>query len=264
MKKKKKIRRKKRKNISFNFVAMLLLVVIIMVVLLTNKKAEEEQEETIEAFSSSTTNIITVDVEKPKPEIDSKTTDWNLILVNKENKIPEDYQVELQMVESNHKVDIRIVEALTQMLADARKEGLKPYICSSYRTNSTQITLFNRKVNQYKRLGYGRQEAEEKASYWVTFPKTSEHEMGLSVDIVSKDYQILDEKQEDTAVQKWLMENCDKYGFILRYPTYKKEITKINYEPWHYRYVGIENAKFMKEKDYCLEEYIEYLKEYEK
>lgn len=241
--------------------AGILLIVIILIILLTNKKEEKEQEETVETFSTSTTDVITVEVKNP--EIDSKITDWNLILVNKENKIPEDYQVELQTVEGKHKVDIRIVEALTQMLADARKEGLQPYICSSYRTNQTQTTLFNRKVNQYQRLGYNKQQAEEEASYWVTLPRTSEHELGLSVDIVSKSYQILDEQQEDTAVQKWLMGNCDKYGFTLRYPTYKKEITKINYEPWHYRYVGIENAKFMKEKDYCLEEYIAYLKEFE-
>lgn len=103
-------------------------------------------------------------------------------------------------------------------------------------------------------------EAEETASYWVTNPRTSEHEIGLAVDIVSTNYQTLDEKQETTAVQKWLIEHCIDYGFILRYPTAKKDRTKINYEPWHYRYVGIENAKLMKEKDFCLEEYIEYLK----
>ncbi|MCI8383288.1 MAG: M15 family metallopeptidase [Clostridia bacterium] len=83
--------------------------------------------------------------------------------------------------------------------------------------------------------------------------------MGLAVDIVSDRYQTLDKKQENTPVQKWLMEHCVDYGFILRYPTYKKDTTKINYEPWHYRYVGVENAKFMQEKNFCLEEYIEYL-----
>ena len=241
-------------------IGMILLIIFIITKGLTNKKEKqkEKQEETITTFSTIHTNTLTV--ERKKPEIDSKITDWNLILINKENKIPEDYQVKLQEIEGNHKVDIRIVEALSQMLIDARKEGLKPFVCSSYRTSDMQTLLFNKKVNQYKRLGYANQEAEEKASYWVTFPKTSEHEIGLSVDIVSKDYQILDEKQENTAVQKWLIENCDKYGFVLRYPTYKKEITKINYEPWHYRYVGIENAKFMKERNYCLEEYITYLK----
>lgn len=258
--KRKKIRRKKKKTIFIRF--RKLLPIVIMVIILFMNKKEKKLEEKVEAFSSATTDVITVEVKKP--EIDSKTTDWNLILVNKENKIPENYHVDLQTVEDKQKVDIRIADALTQMLTDARKEGLQPYICSSYRTNRTQTTLFNRKVTQYQRSGYSKQQAEEAASYWVTFPGTSEHEIGLSVDIVSKDYSILDEKQENTAVQKWLMENCDKYGFTLRYPTHKKETTKINYEPWHYRYVGIKNAEFMKEKSYCLEEYIAYLKEYEK
>lgn len=253
--KKRKIR---RKNIMISFI-IILSIIIVIIKLATKPKEEEKPEETVEVFSTSTDNVVIVEIEKP--EIDSKTTDWELILVNKENKIPENYQVDLQTIEGNHEVDIRIVSALTQMLADARKEGLKPYICSSYRTNEKQTQLYNKKVKQYQKWGYSKQQAQEEASYWVTLPRTSEHELGLSVDIVSKDYQILDEKQEDTAVQKWLMDNCDNYGFTLRYPTYKKEITKINYEPWHYRYVGIENAKFMREKDYCLEEYIAYLKD---
>ncbi len=216
----------------------------------------------LEIFSTQDiTNIIPVAVHKPKME--SKITDWNLILVNKDHKIPKNYECKLQIVENNHQVDARIVEPLRQMLTDARKEGLKPFICSSYRTNSTQISLYNRKVNQFKQMGYSQKEAEEQASYWVTLPGTSEHELGLSVDIVEKNYQVLDKRQENTDVQKWLMEHCIDYGFILRYPTSKKETTKINYEPWHYRYVGRENAKWMKEKEICLEEYIEYLEQLE-
>lgn len=255
-------KRKKRKRRIASF-AIMLLIVIAIVILWGNKfNKKEETTETFEPITES--NVITVELEEPEPEIASNITDWNLILINKENKIPENYQVELQTVEDKHKVDSRIAGALTQMLADARKSGLQPYICSSYRTNNVQETLFYEKVKEYTKLGYEKQEAERNASYWVTLPRTSEHEIGLSVDIVSKNYQILNQTQESTDVQKWLMENCDKYGFVLRYPTYKKEITKINYEPWHYRYVGVENAKFMKEKDYCLEEYIDYLKEYEK
>ena len=149
------------------------------------------------------------------------------------------------------------------MLADARKEGLSPLICSSYRTNAKQQKLYNNKVREYERWGCGSEEAEELASYWVAIPGTGEHETGMAVDIVSSDYQILDEKQEQTEVQKWLIENSYKYGFALRYPTDKKDITMINYEPWHYRYVGVDNATYMKEHDMCLEEYIEYLKQFE-
>lgn len=202
------------------------------------------------------------ETEKQKP-IDSNISDWNLILVNKDNLIPEDYEVETAKVEGKWEVDVRIREAIVEMLADARKEGLDPIICSAYRTSNYQKNLFNNKVKEYKRKGYSQKSAEEQAALWVTIPGTSEHEIGLSVDIVDRKYQILDENQENTKVQKWLIEHCYEYGFILRYPTDKKDITKINYEPWHYRYVGVKDAMFIKENGFCLEEYIEFLKEYE-
>lgn len=184
--------------------------------------------------------------------------DWKLILVNQEHPIPEDYEVEVAEIENGYQVDKRILADLSSMLTDARKQGLKPWICSSYRSSAKQTKLFNNKVNQYKQKGYSEQKAYQEASAWIAIPKTSEHEIGLSVDIVSKNYQLLDKKQEQTPEQKWLMENCHHYGFVMRYPTEKKQITKIEYEPWHYRYVGVENAKRMKEMGICLEEYIEF------
>ena len=236
--------------------AIIIGIIGIIMIFTPNQRKENEQEVSSTNIVENNTITVTVD----KPEINIKLKEWNLILVNKDNKIPQDYQYELTTVENVHKVDTRMVEALNHMMTDARKEGLKPLICSGYRSLETQTTLFNQKVNEYKIQGWNDEEAEEKASYWVTNPKTSEHEIGISVDIVSVDYQVLDEEQETTDVQRWLIEHCTDYGFVLRYPTSKKHITKINYEPWHYRYVGVENAKFMKEKDFCLEEYIEYLK----
>lgn len=262
-----KIKRKKRENMIKIIITFFTIGIIIFIILET-KKEKEKNEQTLGTFSIINVEIDTaqiktdVEIVKKKSEINSKVTDWNLILVNKENEISEDYEFELNTIDYENKVDSRIVEALTKMLGDAKKEGLDPFICSAYRTNKLQTRLFNNKVNQYKSQGYEIKEAEEKASYWVTLPRTSEHEIGLAVDIVSKKYQTLDESQEKTALQKWLMEHCTDYGFILRYPTEKKEITKINYEPWHYRYVGIEDAKFMKKKDFCLEEYIDFLKQY--
>ena len=245
----------------FNIVTFLknwipILIVIFVIMIWSHKKEDTVEGKTTK--TSTTENVLTVALQNL--EIDSKVTDWDLMLVNKENEIPEDYHFDLQEVEGTHKVDTRIVEPLKQMLTDARKQGLKPIICSSYRSNATQTSLFEQKLRQYRNLGYENLEAKQKAGYWVTPPRTSEHEVGLAVDIVSINYQNLDEGQERTAVQKWLMQNCNNYGFILRYPTHKKEITKINYEPWHYRYVGIENAKFITEKGLCLEEYIDYLK----
>ncbi|MDY3692539.1 MAG: M15 family metallopeptidase [Dysosmobacter sp.] len=100
-------------------------------------------------------------------------------------------------------------------------------------------------------------EAENQASFWVARPGTSEHQTGLAVDIVDQNYQLLDEKQENKPVQQWLMAHCTEYGFILRYPTGKSEITGIGYEPWHYRYVGLDAAREITEQGLCLEEYLD-------
>ncbi len=258
-------------NTNICIILMILIVLILTIVykyIMYKKEVQASLQTSVNVKELyNTTNreeaIIRKDENKKEKDIDSNTSDWELLLVNKNHKIPEGYSVELEEVEDGHQVDKRIAESLKQMLADARKEGLSPLICSSYRTNAKQQKLYNNKVKEYKRWGCSSEEAEELASYWVAIPGTGEHETGLAVDIVSRDYQILDEKQEQTDVQRWLIDNSYKYGFALRYPTDQKEITMINYEPWHYRYVGVDNATYMKEHDMCLEEYIEYLKQFE-
>jgi len=256
------MREKKRRRKQDILIKSLLMVIFLGTILVANNTNKNIKEKTIEVFvASKEKDSIEGQDQKQDKEIDSQVTDWNLILVNQENRISEDYTFILKEIENGNKIDERIEQATKDMLEAVRKEGLKPYICSSYRSNRTQKELFNKKLNQYKQNKVTKETAQIEASRWVAIPGTSEHEIGLALDIVSKNYQVLDEKQEKTEVQKWLIENCNDYGFILRYPTNKKEITKVNYEPWHYRYVGIENAKFMKEKDFCLEEYIEYLKQ---
>lgn len=243
---------------------LIILVLIFGIINTFMNIRKQEYNEVVEVVAEPMEeNTIKEPEVQPQKEIASNINDWNLILVNKDNPIPDNYKPEVTIVEENFKVDTRIKDAALQMLTDARNQGLSPVICSAYREPDYQKMLFNKKVKEYKRQGYSQSIAEEQAALWVTIPGTSEHEIGLSLDIVSDEYQILDEKQESTDVQKWLMEHCYEYGFILRYPTNKKDITKINYEPWHYRYVGVENAMFMKEKGFCLEEYIEYLKSFE-
>ncbi len=270
----KEIKGNEIKNIINTSICILLCILIVLVLAITYKYVtyQKEVQASLEVSANveelyNTTNTEETDKKeeenKKEKDIDSNTSDWELVLVNRDHKIPEGYSVELEEVETTHKIDKRVAESLRQMLSDAREEGLSPIICSSYRTREKQTQLYNNKVKEYKRFGYSSDEAENLASYWVAIPGTGEHETGLAVDIVSKKYQILDEKQEETDVQKWLMENSYKYGFTLRYPTDKKEITMINYEPWHYRYVGIDNATYMKEHDMCLEEYIDYLKQFE-
>lgn len=185
-------------------------------------------------------------------------SDWMLTLVNRTHSLPETFQIsDLTQLRNRQAVDSRAYPELQAMMDAARAEGLQPLICSSFRTWETQTRLYQNKIQRLRNAGYSPEEAEREAAIWVAPPGTSEHQLGLALDIVDKNYQLLDEKQENTAVQKWLMAHCAEYGFILRYPTDKSEITGIGYEPWHYRYVGQEAAKEIMSQGICLEEYLQ-------
>ena len=182
--------------------------------------------------------------------------DWKLTLVNPWHSLTEDFDVTLTQLKNGHSVDERCYPELQSMMDDCRAQGLSPVICSSYRTQEYQESLYNAQVNKLMGQGYSREDAEAKAGEAIAVPGTSEHQLGLALDIVDINNQNLDETQEDTPVQQWLMENSWKYGFILRYPSDKSDITGIKYEPWHYRYVGRENAEKIHEQGICLEEYL--------
>lgn len=184
-------------------------------------------------------------------------TDELLTLVNYQYSVPESWSVDLVEVQNGAMMDKRAAGDFKLMMDAAREAGVHPYVRNAYRSKSLQEALFERKVKQYTADGYSREEAEKLAQEWVAYPGTSEHQLGLAADVVDSNYQELDEQQETTDTQKWLMENAHLYGFILRYPTEKKDITHTNYEPWHYRYVGRENALKIYESGLCLEEYLE-------
>lgn len=184
-------------------------------------------------------------------------SDWRLLLVNRWNKLPSNYSVDVRRIKGGHAVDERVYPDLQDMMDDARSAGLDPVICSSYRTPQKQQRLFAQQIAKYRGQGYAEEEAYNQAAMWVAIPGTSEHETGLALDIVARSYQLLDKNQENTAEQRWLMENSYKYGFILRYPNDKSDITGIEYEPWHYRYVGKEAAAEIYKKGICLEEYLQ-------
>ena len=194
----------------------------------------------------------------PIQEDSPETEDWKLLLVNPWNKLPENYAATLKLkrLANGLQVDERIYDDLNAMLTDCWGAGLHPVVCSAYRPHATQVRLHNNKIARLRYAGYSYEAAVKEAGRWVAVPGTSEHETGMALDIVSYSYQLLDEAQENTAEQKWFMEHCWEYGFILRYPKDKTEITGIGYEPWHYRYVGRETAAKMKESGLCLEEYI--------
>ena len=182
---------------------------------------------------------------------------WNLLLINKQHPVPEDYTFTLGTIKGNMKCDERIIEPLAQMFKAAADDGINLEVRSPYRDISRQEYLFDRKMKTYINQGYSYIDAYKESSAVVTVPGASEHQIGISLDITSDTYSMLNEGFEDTDAGKWLRDNSYKYGFILRYPKGKEEITGIIYEPWHFRYVGVEAATVMYEQGLTLEEFVE-------
>lgn len=182
---------------------------------------------------------------------------WELALANNSHPLPANYKPDLQGVGNGYYFDKRAAQYLIDMLNAAKAEGLSPLICSAYRSEQLQNSLFNSKVASLTSKGYSNESARAEAKTVVAYPGTSEHQLGLAADIVSRNYQLLDDKQADTPEAKWLKENCSKFGFILRYPSDKKAITGVIFEPWHFRYVGKEAAEKIMSSGICLEEYLQ-------
>ena len=181
---------------------------------------------------------------------------WCLILTNAEYPVPEDYEVELEAIPGTEQsVDKRIYEPLMAMIGDMKAQGLSPIVCSGYRTLDKQEKLFNRKVLSFVKAGHTKEESYNLARQTISIPGSGEHCLGLAVDFYTRRYHKLERAFEDTPESKWLVEHAQDYGFVMRYGENKTDITGIQYEPWHYRYVGVEAAKFMKENELSLEEF---------
>ena len=148
-------------------------------------------------------------------------------------------------------LDERVAPYYNEMYKAAYEDGIHLVPISGYRSVERQTRNFERKINYYIDQGYSKVEATQEAATIILPPGTSEHNAGLAMDICS-----LEQNFEDTKEFEWLCENAADYGFILRYPEDKQDITKIIYEPWHWRYVGVEAAKEMKASGECLEEYL--------
>lgn len=183
---------------------------------------------------------------------------WYLTLVNFEHPLEKDFAPKtLGIADNSYETDSRIVDATKNMIADARKEGVRIIAISAFRDYDYQMELFENKVIRLqKSKGYSVDKAREEAATVVAYPGTSEHQLGLALDLVDANHVKLDESQENTAAYKWLYQHCAEYGFIVRYPNGKTDITGIIYEPWHFRYVGMEAAKVIMEKEITLEEYL--------
>lgn len=182
---------------------------------------------------------------------------WNLLLVNQSYILPEDYSVKTSAVTGgSQSLDYRVAPYYDEMVAAAEADGISLIPVSGYRTVNRQRNNFERKINYYSGLGYSKAEATRLASQIVLMPGTSEHNAGLAMDFGTNGNYTLDENFAKTDAYKWLSENAADYGFIMRYPEDKQHITKVTYEPWHWRYVGEKAAKEIKASGVTLEEYL--------
>ncbi|MCQ2910868.1 MAG: M15 family metallopeptidase [Clostridia bacterium] len=207
------------------------------------------------------TGIIETDYSKVNEDlvIEDYTDDtyWNVVLVNKMEPLSADRPITLGTLSNGKQLDKRIIDITEQMIKDAQNDGVSLIVCSGYRSYNYQQGLYNKEVNEWLSQGYSEQQAKDYASKEVAIPGTSEHQLGLAIDFITKGYTNLDQGFENTDAFKWLMENGYKYGWILRYMDGKQIYTGINYEPWHWRYLGPELAKEVKDSGLCYEEFLQ-------
>ena len=282
------------KTIKIIIASVLFLVVLIIgICLLKEPKPEEYKpvDATLPSTTTTTSTTTSTATTTTKPSNKSfyqyakyrapnaKPADINkhgraLALVNNYNELPEDFEWNLVYWSNGQAVDKSILnksdfdilaidklayQPLKDMFEAAEKAGVPLDFYSGYRSIVRQNRNFLRSVENNMKSGLTLEQAKAKTNKSRAYPGTSEHNLGLAIDILVKGNRDLSENFEKTAQFKWLSENAENYGFILRYPKDKTNITEIIYEPWHYRYVGVEHAKKMNELGLCLEEYIEYL-----
>ena len=259
-KEKKKSKNRNKNNLKtliilFAGIVIIFSIIMFIILKLISRSANEEKIETekiaqIHEESKKEDNVIEVVLE-PKNKID----DWRLILVNSRNPLPEDSkEPELVYVEGKQ-FDKRAAGELQEMMKAMKKDGITNiWIQSTYRSIEYQKQLYDNKINEYLSKGATKEQAEALTIEYINRPGESEHNLGLAVD-----FNNVDDDFENTKAYNWLSVNAKDYGFVMRYPEEKAEITGIAYEPWHWRYVGKEHSYKMEELDMCLEEYIEYL-----
>ena len=202
-------------------------------------------ENAAEVAATVTEKLSEIDfLQSSLPVID--TSEEQFMLVNQWNMLDAAYVPEVQEIE-NVEISTLAYDSLQQFVADARAEGLKVFISSGYRSYEIQEELMEEDVSAY---------GQEEALKTLAMPGASEHQTGLAVDLTDVYYEYKDESIENTETYQWLLAHCQEYGFILRFPKGKEAITGIDYEPWHFRYVGVEAATYIQEHSLTLEEFL--------
>lgn len=238
-------------------ITAVLFVAVFLLTRLTQPAKTKEPEATVITPQSDVTQATEPEVQV---NIDNE---WAMFLVNNQNPLPDNYDsiIQTELVYTSYReyyMDARMADYMKRMIADAEKDGINLKIVSAYRTIEYQQQNFENSVQDRIAKGMTEEEAREDTAREVAFPGKSEHNAGLSADIMSDEYESMDDDGfKDTKAYAWLSEHAAEYGFILRYPENKEHITNIIYEPWHYRFVGVYYANEIKESGLCLEEYFE-------
>ena len=271
-KKLERIKRARRKNMIILVETVIIFVLIIALITVSFLKFGGSAESSGNSGSNSSGGSVQSSESTVSPGFSdqqlammAEVDKWYLKLVNFDTAVDKDFISNVDRSEimgnyingtsSSKYLDSRIVEVFNNMCRAAAEEGVTIISISAYRSFDYQNTLFKNRVQRcINEDNLSREEAEIKAASIVARPGTSEHHLGLAVDINS-----VEESFANTSAFRWLQKNAEDFGFILRYPKDKQDITKVIYEPWHYRYVGVEHAKAINELGMCLEEYIEYL-----
>ncbi len=237
-------------------VSIIMIVSIILVYILNHLGESKEVDAMANVINQNNINETNIIQHITSEENLKKLNDWRLTLVNYENEMPKDYIPPLSNIDKERQFDSRAINSLLQMMLDMNNAGINHiWAQSAYRNPKKQEHLIQESIQEYLAEGKTEEEAKALTARSIGEPYKSEHNLGLAVDFNDINYAF-----EEEEAFSWLVENAENYGFILRYPKDKEEITKIKYEPWHWRYVGIENAKEINKLEVCLEEYIQYLK----
>ena len=256
------IRHTKEKDYSLLIYTIIAIVLFILFIVLLGKLFSHKKNKKSETTTEITTEAITED-----PEVSAhnqlvtqantiyKNNSSFMVLINSTHPIQEGYAFEQYTLNCGEIIDSRIHTDLVNMLEACNAAGFEYTIVSGYRDKTAQQSDFDNTVASYVADGLSQEEAEAKANQDGQKPGYSEHETGLALDIANLGYTNLDESLATDGTVSWLMNNCYMYGFIVRYPSDKTDITGISYEPWHFRYVGVEAATFMHDNNLTLEEF---------
>ena len=172
-----------------------------------------------------------------------------LVLANRDNPLEYDYNPFLMYICNGRlQASFYLYDDLVNMLSEAKEHGYSYWIASAYRSPEKQQRLVDEDVNAFINKGMSYEDALKEV-YKETMPAgCSEHQTGLALDILCSGNTNMDVSQKEEPGNKWLRENCYKFGFILRYPEDKTQVTGVNFEPWHFRYVGKEAAQYIMKK----------------